>query len=255
MLKEELTQMIALLDESLAELKPKQTVPPPSSQRAAAAASPPAPPSSHTPALQLAPPPPPTEDEQQQLASVTYNVNDMVMARWLSGDKAFYPARITSITGSSAAPVYTVRFKSYDETETVRPKDIRPMSNKRKADGTPAAGSAASPSTPPVPPRSPPPLPSSTPGVVSAAASLYPEAQAATRIGDEPKPAKTNKRLKAESELEAGKTSWQKFSTTSKFAAGKKDSMFRTPEGVNGRGACVGVLCGLSIVGCVHHPC
>ena len=164
------------------------------------------------------------------MVPVTYNVNDTVMAKWVSGDKAFYPARITSITGSSTAPIYIVKFKNYDEVDTVRAKDIRPMSNKRKADTIATSTTAA------VPP--PPPAPTPTPGVISAAASLYPEAQAEKEAEKEQeegaKPPKA-KKLKAKKELEAGKNKWQEFSNK-KFGRTKKDSMFRTPEGIHGRG-------------------
>lgn len=157
---------------------------------------------------------------------MNYQVNDTVMAKWLSGDKGFYPARITSITGSSSAPIYIVKFKSYDNTETLRSRDIKPMSNKRKADGPPSASTAAAP--PPAP------------GVVSSAgATVYPEAKKeAEKSADGPKPPKA-KKIKAKKELEAGKNKWQEFNSKSKFGkSNKKESMFRTPDGVNGRGQC-----------------
>lgn len=159
------------------------------------------------------------------------------MAKWVSGDKGFYAARITSITGSSTAPIYIVKFKSYDETEQLRAKDIRPMAHKRKADGTPVQTSApfAAPSQPAPPP------PSTAPGVISAAASINPELaqknrEAAEKPADDAKP--KFKKIKATKELEAGKNKWQEFNTKSKFAKAsksKKDSMFRTPDGVHGR--------------------
>jgi survival-of-motor-neuron-related-splicing factor 30 len=47
------------------------------------------------------------------------------------------------------------------------------------------------------------------------------------------------RKVKANKELEAGKTKWQDFSNKSKIGkAGKKESMFRTPEGINARGNC-----------------
>lgn len=156
---------------------------------------------------------------------MNYQVNDTVLAKWVSGDKAFYPARITSITGSSTDPIYIVKFKSYDNTETLRSRDIRPVSNKRKAEAdTPI--SAASTPTPPAP------------GVVTTAgATVYPEAKRELEQNFEaPKPPKA-KKIKAKKELEAGKTKWQDFNAKSKFGRShKKDSMFRTPEGVRGRG-------------------
>ena len=42
--------------------------------------------------------------------------------------------------------------------------------------------------------------------------------------------------MKANKELEAGKNKWQDFSTKGKIGkVAKKESMFRTPEGVNAR--------------------
>jgi survival-of-motor-neuron-related-splicing factor 30 len=160
-----------------------------------------------------------------------FAVNDTVLAKWHSGDKGFYPARITSITGSSTAPVYIVKFKSYDTTETLRAKDIKPIvnSNKRKADGTPVVA--------PIPP------PPTATNVISAAADINPELAQQTKrepskVSDGPvRPAKVPKKIKANKELEAGKNKWQDFAAKGKFGkAGKKDSMFRTPEGVHGRG-------------------
>lgn len=163
--------------------------------------------------------------------STSFAVNDTVLAKWHSGDKGFYPARITSITGSSTAPVYIVKFKSYDTTETLRAKDIKPIvnPNKRKADGTPVIASVP---TPPV-----------HSNIISAAADINPELAQQTKrepskVSDGPvRPAKIPKKIKANKELEAGKNKWQDFAAKGKFGkAAKKDSMFRTPEGVHGRG-------------------
>lgn len=169
------------------------------------------------------------EEETASLSSL--KVNDMVLAKWHSGDKGFYPARITSITGSSTNSVYIVKFKGYDATETLRIKDIKPLinPNKRKADGTPVA--------------TPPPPPPSNPNVISAAADINTELaqqnkREPSKVSDGPvRPAKVPKKIKANKELEAGKTKWQDFAQKGKFGkATKKDSMFRTPDGVNGRG-------------------
>ncbi|KAF3349675.1 Protein phosphatase 2C-like protein 2 [Verticillium dahliae VDG2] len=76
--------------------------------------------------------------------------------------------------------------------------------------------------------------------VTSASASIYPEQQArldAEKLGGDAvaKPPKA-KKIKANKELEKGKSKWQEFSSKSKFGkTQKKDSMFRTPEGVHGR--------------------
>jgi len=214
-LKEELDSAIQLIDEGIAEIQPQQAPKTAPKQPTPPPADPPKWSRENHPAFKKAET---TEDKPQ--APVSYQVNDTVMAKWLGGDKAFYPAKITSITGSKNAPIYVVKFKGYDNTETVRGGDIRPMSNKRKADGPPA----------PAPP------PPSGPGVVSSAgATVYPDAKKQVLGDDVPKPPKA-KKIKAKKELEAGKNKWQEFNAKSKFGkTHKKDSMFRTPDGVNAR--------------------
>ncbi|TEA13363.1 Splicing factor spf30 [Colletotrichum sidae] len=232
-LQAELNDMISLLNESLAELQPKQ----------APKAAPPKPQSTPPPEKwsrenhpAFKKPAPPVPEEKEDSTPVNYQVNDTVMAKWVSGDRGFYPARITSITGSSTAPIYIVKFKSYDNTDTLRAKDIRPMSNKRKADGTSAGLSTTQQPAQPTPSGQ-----GSSNGVVtSAAASLYPEQQAKIEAEKNaadgiPKPPKA-KKIKATKELEKGKSKWQEFNAKSKISKShKKDSMFRTPDGVGGR--------------------
>ncbi|TEY70104.1 hypothetical protein BOTCAL_0111g00220 [Botryotinia calthae] len=224
-LQAELEEVISLTESTIAELKPapapvaqpKKSSEPPIKEKWSR---------ENHPAYKKAVPPPPEEPE----VVTSFSVNDMVLAKWHSGDKGFYPARITSITGSSTSPVYIVKFKNYDTTETLRAKDIKPIvnPNKRKADGTPVVASA--------------PTPPSTSNVISAAADIDPElAQQSKRepskVSDGPtRPAKVPKKIKAKKELDDGKKKWQDFAAKGKFGkAGKKDSMFRTPDGVNGR--------------------
>ncbi|KAF4435148.1 Splicing factor spf30 [Fusarium austroafricanum] len=213
-LKEELNSFIGLLNEQIAELKPAQAPKPAPKQP-----SPPPQPEKWSrenhPAFKK------TAPAEEKEAPVNYQVNDTILAKWVSGDKSFYPARITSITGSSTDPIYTVKFKTYDNTETLRSRDIRPVSNKRKADGTPTT---SAPATPPAPGL-----------VTSAGATVYPEAKKAAEQDGEVKPPKA-KKIKAKKELEKNKNKWQEFSAKSKFGkAQKKDSMFRTPDGVHAR--------------------
>ncbi|KAI0174576.1 hypothetical protein BJ166DRAFT_587366 [Pestalotiopsis sp. NC0098] len=234
-LKSELDDALALLNETLAELKPAQTQP--KSKAPSPPADPPKWSRENHPAFKKAAQP----EEKEESGPINYKVNDNVMAKWLSGDKSFYPARITSITGSSTAPIYIVKFKSYDNTEQLRAKDIRPMAQKRKADGTPTGSSTpvATPSQAPPPPPAAAAAP--IPGVISSAASIDPELvaknkEAATKplIDEKPKA----KKIRATRELELGKNKWQEFNTKGKGKSSgkpKKDSMFRTPEGVNGR--------------------
>lgn len=213
-LKDELSDVLNILKESLAELQPKKTAtkqpsPPPEPEKWSR---------ENHPALKKSAP----AAEVKEDGPVNYQVNDTVMAKWLSGDRGYYPARITSITGSSAAPIYVVKFKSYDETETLSIRDIRPVSNKRKAEA-PAPPATAAPQLP---------------GVVSSAgATVYPEAKKLQEQAQDPAKPPKPKKIKAKKELEAGKNKWQEFNAKSKFGkSNKKDSMFRTPEGVHGRG-------------------
>jgi len=240
-LRNELEQMIQLLDDSLAELKPKNepsnTVPkrapspPPAEQKWSR---------ENHPAFKKAAP---AEEKEKEPETITYQVNDNVMAKWLSGDKGFYPARITAVTGSSTAPIYTVKFKSYDTVETLRAKDIRPVAQKRKADGTAVSSNSTaiggSASTATASPSSLTPAAGNNGIVMSAAADIYPQALEANKAAAEDnddKPRPKFKKIKATKELEKGKNKWQEFTTKGKFGkTSKKDSMFRTPEGIHGR--------------------
>ncbi|KAI4129908.1 MAG: hypothetical protein LQ338_001993 [Usnochroma carphineum] len=231
-IKNDLEKVITLTSTAIAELKPasapapvKKPSPPPVKEKWS---------KENHPAYQAGyrkPVAPPSPVEEPP-AKTTFAVNDNVLARWMSGDKAFYPARITSITGSSSKPVYIVTFKNYATTETLSAQDIKPTANdskKRKADGTPGT-----PSTPTVPVNT---------GVISAAADINPAlaSQAKrepSKVSDGPaRPPKVPRKVKANKELEAGKNKWQEFATKGKGAAkyAKKDSMFRTPDGVNAR--------------------
>lgn len=221
-LKTELEELITFTETSIAELKPAAPPEPkPAPPKDKRSQEPP----SRKPTVE------PTEEAALALAS--FSVNDNVLARWVSGDNAFYPARITSITGSSNNPVYLVSFKSYATVENLTAKDLRPISGtdsrKRKADAT--SGSSASPSPAPA-----------HPSVISAAADINPTLANQARkepshANDGPvRPAKVPRKVKATRELEEGKNKWKDFATKSKGKFGKKESMFRTGEGVNARG-------------------
>ena len=227
-LRTELEQVISLTEAAIAELKPS-SVPVVIPNQAAEPAVKEKWSRENHPAFKKTTPALPASDETD--APTSFQVNDTILAKWHSGDKGFYPARITSITGSSTAPVYIVKFKSYDTTETLRAKDIKPIinPNKRKADGTPVAASI--------------PIQPVNTNVISAAADINQELAQQTKrepskVSDGPlRPAKVPKKIKANKELEAGKSKWQDFAAKGKFGkTAKKDSMFRTPDGVNGRG-------------------
>ena len=226
-LKAELDEVITLTESAIAELKP---APAPISETHTTSAVKEKWSRENHPAFKAGYKPPEAEPEDQS-TQVTFSVNDTVLARWKSGDRGFYNARITSITGSSANPVYIVSFKNFGTTETCYSKDIRPLSNeakKRKADSM--SGSSTPVSTP------------SNPSVISAASTVDPTlAQQVKRepskVSDGPvRPAKIPRKVKAKNELEQGKAKWQDFAAKSKGKHGKKDSMFRTGEGVTARG-------------------
>lgn len=221
-LQTELEELITLTETSIAELKPAAPVSQPTSSSTRDSWK----------KENSAPKPAADHRDEAAPAPASFKVNENVIARWVSGDGAFYPARITSITGSSSNPVYLVSFKSYATVENLTSKDIRPIqgndNRKRKADGT--SGSSASPS----------PAPSN---VISAAADINPAL--ANQVRNEPpnagdgtaRPAKAPRKVKATRELEEGKNKWKDFAAKTKAKGkGKKDSMFRTGEGVNARG-------------------
>ncbi|EXJ69222.1 uncharacterized protein A1O5_07258 [Cladophialophora psammophila CBS 110553] len=227
-LRQELEEVISLTESAIAELKPPSAPTPPAQ---------PATPlvkekwsKENHPAYQAGYRKPEVESEDTS-SPTAFAVNDTVSARWKSGDGGYYTARITSITGSSSDPVYIVTFKNYGNTETLKAKDIKPLTTearKRKADGM--SGS----STPVSPP--------SNPNVISAAASVdLALAQQARRepskVSDGPiRPAKIPRKVKANKELEAGKSKWQDFAAKSKAGKmTKKESMFRTGESVKAR--------------------
>ena len=250
-LKAELDEMINMINESIADIQPKRASPAaltPSKGPTPAETAPEKWSRENHPAFRKAAQ---EEKDRQEAAAaaaaesaipISYQVNDTVLAKWVSGDKGFYPARITAVTGSSTQPIYTVKFKSYDTSETLRANNIRPISNKRKADGsTPTAGPLATSGSL----NSPTTAGATTLGgssslnngiVLTSAPSVYPQAEM-NAAADGEKPVKKFKKIKANKELEKGKSKWQDFNAKSKFGkTQKKDSMFRTPDGVHGRG-------------------
>lgn len=174
-------------------------------------------------------------EEEVPAEKHNFQVNDVVLAKWYSGDRAFYPARITSITGSNVDPVYIVKFKSDGSVETLRSKDIKPVNNKRKASEPTGSLSGYS---------SPIPAASSGGGVISAGPNIDASAKAKidkekmTVLGED-KPSKP-KKIRATKELEKGKEKWKDWAAKGPKGVKKKESMFRTPDGVHGRVGFVG---------------
>ncbi len=147
---------------------------------------------------------------------------DTVMAKWVSGDHQFYAAKVTSVTGSTDAPVYTVRFLEYTESQTLQSHQIKRITESKKR-SVEIKLDAARPKPPPPPP------------------GLAP-------VNAPPPPPPRQKLQKEKAELDKGKESWKTFATKGpkrrKGEVGRKrpigeDSMFRTPDEIEGR---VGVI-------------
>ncbi|RPA81463.1 hypothetical protein BJ508DRAFT_326360 [Ascobolus immersus RN42] len=174
------------------------------------------------------PPPPPS-----------WKVGDQVAARWTSGDGSYYPARITSITGSSADPVYIVKFHKYNVTETLKGSNVKPLTGKdavlsgglapgapKKASGKKEVSSAVI---------------SQPANIDSSLAEQHRRTQALNVLGADSRGSKVQKKLKHGKELNEGKKKWLEFASKGvKMGGGVKrkigeTSMFRTPEGVHGR--------------------
>ncbi|KAK4636076.1 hypothetical protein CLAFUW4_01490 [Fulvia fulva] len=227
-------EMEPVLEEQLADLKQRLAAATKSEQSA------PPPPTGDAPKYDMskhpkfrkvdseAPPPPP-----EQRKAVMFNSGDSVMAKY-SADKQWYAATVLSKTGSSADPVYTVKFTGYAETETKRKHEVRAVENrKRKADAPPAA--AAAPPTPVSPEAV------QNGAVISAAPSVDPslvQKREPSKVSDGPtRMAPAPKKLKGNKTLEKAKTSWNDWQRSGPKkpalgAAGKlgKDSQFRTPD-------------------------
>ncbi|GLB36222.1 putative survival motor neuron protein (SMN) [Lyophyllum shimeji] len=56
----------------------------------------------------------------------TWSAGDECLAKY-SGDGAWYPARITSVGGSTDNRVYSIVFKGYNTTELVKASEIKPL--------------------------------------------------------------------------------------------------------------------------------
>jgi len=184
-------------------------------------------------------PPAQTPPAPQEKEHKPFKVNDDVSAKY-SGDNSFYTATIVAVTGSASAPIYTVKFKGYNETETVQARHVRPLptsnqgNGKRKADGPPVVPGA---------PKSTP-FPSNS-STISAAASIDPAlAQKLkdqnSKVPDLSKSDRPGKKVKPNKALEKSKSSWQDFqkknagTKTGKIT--NKESMFRTGDSATARG-------------------
>lgn len=171
----------------------------------------------------------------EEAAPVVFKQGDTVLAKWAK-DRQFYEARITSITGSSADPIYFVKYLKYDEQAQLRRQDLRAIyqpSKKRKADDSPAPPAAPSAPATPVPTN-----------IIAAPSTVNPELAAQVKEGSkydaQNRPAKTLRQMPKSKALNNKKNSWQDFQKKGGKKTGKKESMFRTQEGnPNARGKAI----------------
>jgi len=154
--------------------------------------------------------------------------------------------------GSQQNPVYIVKFTQYNATETLHAQHIKPASNfaskKRKLDNSPvhSNGNNIGPSSASSTPTA---SAISNSAIISQPATINTElAEASKResskAADGPsKTPKTGRKIAQKKVLEEGKKKWQDFASKGvKGKTGKakkigESSMFRTPEGVHGRGS------------------
>ena len=211
-LKEELTDLISLLKEQLAAEEAEQATKHQKWQQKKPIISATESPTPHIGSSDDNNTPEPTSDNKTK----HFVVGDVVSAKWASGDGGYYPAKITSATGSSAAPYYTVQFLKYDETyETLPHYHIRVLAEDKKRKFTQPGFDK------PPPPK-----------------KIDPKVREAQEE-------KKLRRLREKQEMEKQQKSWQNFATKGpkkrSGAVGKSlplgtNSMFKTPEGLDGRG-------------------
>jgi len=155
-----------------------------------------------------------------------FEVGDAVEVKWT--DRVWYKAKVTTVTGSTDNPRYTVKFKDYPETYTVDRDNIRAASGgtKRKAEEPAVTVS---------PPIQPAPIPQSS-ATISAAPNLKPVPETpvdpAALLREQPK---KFRKIANNKKLKANQSNWKDFLAKGPKAV-KKESMFRTGDAFGARG-------------------
>lgn len=72
------------------------------------------------------------EDKRKLAQDQQRKVGDSVLAKWVTGDHQFYPAKITSITGPPSNHIYVVKFIEYNETQTLHGHQLKNISEQKK---------------------------------------------------------------------------------------------------------------------------
>lgn len=155
---------------------------------------------------------------RRETESVGYITGQEVLARYSDG--RMYPARIVSIAGDPASPIYTVVYKGYGNTEMLSASSLRPLHSHHPPPLS--ERSTASTVTPPPPPsnddNTPPPPPPTAPGAGA-------DDKAKKKYRNEKKLARREEKSAIQIEKAA---SWQKFAAKKK--GGIKESIFRTSD-------------------------
>ena len=147
-----------------------------------------------------------------------FKVGEIVSAKWTSGDGAYYAAKITEVTGSSALPYYTVQFIKWEDTIQILPAyNVRVLADDKKRK-------------------------------VAAVERSHHDTQPKKVMDAQAREAaeeKKRRRLVEKQELERQQRNWQNFAARGpkkrSGAVGKSvpigsNSMFKTPESHQGRG-------------------
>ncbi|CEH17337.1 Splicing factor SPF30 [Ceraceosorus bombacis] len=168
-----------------------------------------------------------------------YAAGEECMAKY-QADGRWYPARITSVGGSAANPVYSIVFKGYNTTEMVTSASLKPLARP----SGPGAGTGSSDAA------------SNTPvtkaGIVKRGASTLTPEEEAERERKRKRNEKKTERSQGKDQAALEKQStWQKFAKKGakkgySIAGTSGKSMFRTPEDPLARVGVVGAGKGMT---------
>jgi survival-of-motor-neuron-related-splicing factor 30 len=181
-LKTELEDVIKLLQESTSipeDLGKNSTTPSP----------PPAAEQPESPSKVIQSPPKNGTDSREYSPKPTFAVGDTILA--FTVDKQWRKAKITSVTGSRANPLYTVKFVAENAVETLVSDKIRPVPGREQ-----------------MPPKPPPPGRTATP---SAATSLSTPATKVAKDGREGASKPMPVKMSTTKLLNQGQAKWQDF--------------------------------------------
>lgn len=159
------------------------------------------------------------------ITSLTQGIYAAILCLYdLQADGRWYPARITSVAGSSADPVYHIIFKGYNNTEMVRSADIK-ASSKTQDQRHHTAGTSSTSSDSAV---------AAGKKRTSDGTQSAPLGADADRERKKKRAEKKQERTQNQAQLASEKAnSWQKFAKKGQkkgYGIAGKNSMFKTPD-------------------------